>query len=236
MADILLVHGAAHGAWCWRETTPALQALGHAVKAIDLPSHGDDPTPVNEVTLDRYAECIIEALDTRSVIVGHSMAGYPISLVAERRPDLAQRLIYLCAYVPKPGHTLSQMRKLSDHQPLAPAFVLAADRKSFTFDDAMVRDRFYADCSDAQIAFAKARLSPQAIAPNETVVTLGDRYAQVPRNYIRCTRDGAIPYDLQVAMTESWPPSDVVDIETSHSPFFSAPDTLAAQIDRFICA
>jgi len=234
MADILLVHGAAHGAWCWQETIPALEALGHSVKAIDLPSDGDDTTPVNDVTLDLYADSILKALDKPRVIVGHSMAGYPISLVAERAPALVQRLVYLCAYVPKKGHTLTQMRKLATRQPLAGAFVMSQDRKSFTFDPAQAKDRFYADCTDTQIAFAKTRLTPQAVTPSETVVSLSDRYAQVPRSYIRCCQDDAIPHELQVAMTENWPANQVVDMDASHSPFLSAPVALAANINRFI--
>ena len=234
MADILLIHGASHGAWCWREVIPELADLGHSAIAIDLPSHGDDPTPVNDVTLDSYADAIIAALETPKVIVGHSMAGYPISLVAERRPDLVQRLIYLCAYVPKAGYTLSEMRKLADRQPLAPAFQLANDRRSFTFEPTMLKDCFYSDCTDEQLAFARSRLTPQAVAPNEECVELTDRYDSVPRNYIRCTEDGAIPYELQVSLTEGWQDANVVDMQCSHSPFFSRPDSLAVQIDQFI--
>ena len=31
MAEYLLIHGSCHGAWCWRDVIPALEALGHAV-------------------------------------------------------------------------------------------------------------------------------------------------------------------------------------------------------------
>ncbi|MGR3365166.1 MAG: alpha/beta fold hydrolase, partial [Maritimibacter harenae] len=62
MARFLLIHGSNHGAWCWRDTIPALEALGHEARAIDLPSHGDDPTPIAEVTLDGYADAVLEAL------------------------------------------------------------------------------------------------------------------------------------------------------------------------------
>ena len=29
MSDILLIHGAAHGAWCWHRVLPLLRAMGH---------------------------------------------------------------------------------------------------------------------------------------------------------------------------------------------------------------
>lgn len=234
MADILLVHGSCHGAWTWRDTIPSLQALGHNPMAIDLPSHGDDQTPVNEVTLDDYAKAIITALSKPIVVVGHSMGGFPISLAAERRPDLFQHLIYLCAYIPQPGMTLAQQRRAAPRQPLIPAVQLAEDGKSFTVAEDMQRQVFYADCSDEQVEFARRHLSPQAVAPNEVPVALSARYAQVPRSYIRCIQDSAIPYEYQVTMTKGWPADRVVDMDTSHSPFFSAPDALAQHIDRFI--
>jgi alpha-beta hydrolase superfamily lysophospholipase len=69
MARFLLVHGAGGGAWCWERVTPGLRAAGHDVQAIDLPGAGADQTPVSEVTLDRYADAICEALNR--IAAGH---------------------------------------------------------------------------------------------------------------------------------------------------------------------
>lgn len=228
MADFLLIHGSAHGAWCWRDFVPALAAHGHSAEAMDLPSHGSDPTPVNDVTLDAYADAIIARLEGRPrVLMGHSMAGFPISLVAERRPDLVQQLVYLCAYVPKPGFSLAEMRKDAPRQPLIEAIRMAPDGRSFVVDPALAREKFYADCSGEQVAYSLDHLCPQAVAPNAVPVDLTDRYASVPRGYIRCTQDEAIPYEYQVTMTESWPAGRVRDMDCSHSPFFSQPQALA---------
>ena len=41
MADFLLVHGAWHGAWCWRAVTPALVRAGHRVHAVTLTGLGE---------------------------------------------------------------------------------------------------------------------------------------------------------------------------------------------------
>jgi hypothetical protein len=41
---------------------PGLRGGGHDVEAIDLPGQGEDQTPVAEVTLDRYAARVCEAL------------------------------------------------------------------------------------------------------------------------------------------------------------------------------
>ncbi|MEZ5867275.1 MAG: alpha/beta fold hydrolase [Defluviimonas denitrificans] len=84
MAEFLLIHGSCHGAWCWRDLIPALAALGHTARAIDLPAHGADTTPATEATLDLYADRILAAIDGPVTLVGHSAAGYPITLAAER--------------------------------------------------------------------------------------------------------------------------------------------------------
>ena len=111
---------------------------------------------------------------------------------------------------------------------------MADDRKSFTINPSMAREKFYADCSDEQIAYALDHLCPQAVAPNAVPVELTENYAQVPRSYIRCMQDGAIPYEYQVAITSSWPDGSVVDIDSSHSPFFSDPAKLADIVTEFL--
>lgn len=63
MADFLLIHGAWHGAWCWREVAARLEVRGHTATAIDLPGHGEDRSPPESVTLQNYVTCVVEALD-----------------------------------------------------------------------------------------------------------------------------------------------------------------------------
>ncbi|CUH75166.1 alpha/beta fold hydrolase [Tropicibacter naphthalenivorans] len=230
MARILLVHGAAHGAWCWRDTIPALAALGHEVRAIDLPSHGQDQTPVEDVTLDLYAQAILDALDAPTVLVGHSMGGYPITRAAEIDNSNITHLAYLCAYTPWPDLTLSQMRHQAPSQPLLPA--IRRDGPVFTFDPDMAPDLFYHDCTPEQVAFALANVCPQAVAPSETTVALTAASQDLPRGYIVCAQDGAIPPNFQRTMAERFDPDHVYELQTSHSPFFSAPQELAQIIDR----
>lgn len=232
MARFLLIHGAAHGAWCWRDTIPALQALGHDARAIDLPGHGADTTRLADVTLDSYAEAILSALDAPAIVVAHSMGGYPISIAAERAPHRIARLVYLCAYVPWPGLSLAQMRREAATQPLVPAIRRNDDGVSMHFDPSMARDLFYHDCSDEAVAFALANLCDQPLAPMQTAAALGGAYASVPRSYIVCERDGAIPPPFQQRMAADFAPEDRHALATSHSPFLSAPGALAHLLDR----
>jgi pimeloyl-ACP methyl ester carboxylesterase len=234
MSDILLVHGSCHGAWCWRDLLPELRALGHAPRAIDLPGHGDDLTPVNDVTLDSYADAVLAASTPQTVVVGHSMGGFAISAAAQKNPAAMARLIYLCAYVPAPGMTLADMRKQAPSQPLMPAVRMADDGKSFTLDPTMTEALFYNDCPPGAAEFATPRLCAQAIAP--TTVALPDtrRAESLPRSYIRCMDDRTIPPAYQVTMTQDWPDEDVYEMATGHSPFLTDPARLARIIETIL--
>lgn len=228
--DILLVHGAAHGAWCWHRVIPALAALGHNARAIDLPSHGDDPTDPAEVTLDSYAQAILNATKGPTLLVGHSMGGFPITAAAQRAPDRFTALIYLCAYLPLPGMTLAEMRRAGPRQPLAGSFRIDATRTTFTFDPDTAPALFYHDCPADDVALASRRLCPQAIAPQETPIPDTSRAEALPRHYILCTDDRAIPPEYQATMATRLPPAHIHRLPTSHSPFFAAPGALAQKI------
>ena len=226
MAGFLLIHGSCHGAWCWRDVLPRLVAAGHEARAIDLPSHGDDPTPLGEVTLDGYARAILDATEEPVILVGHSMAGFPISLAAEMAPEKVAKLVYLCAYLPVAGRSLVDMRRAGPRQPLLDAIVTAPDRLSFTIDPAKAAEKFYNDCPDEAVKFAVPRLCAQAVAPQATPIDLGERFAGVEKHYIRCLDDRTIPPEYQEVMATRLPPEHVHVLPTSHSPFFAAPDML----------
>jgi len=230
MSDILLIHGAAHGAWCWHRVIPALTALGHHARAIDLPSHGDDSTDPATVTLDSYAQAILNATQGPALLVGHSMGGFPITAAAQLAPDRFTALIYLCAYLPIPGMTLAEMRRAGPRQPLAGSFQIDPTRTTFTFDPDQSPALFYHDCPPEDVALARRRLCAQAIRPQETPIPDTSRAESLPRHYIRCTDDRAIPPDYQATMADRLPADHIHDLATSHSPFFAAPEALAQKI------
>ena len=97
MATFAFVHGSWHGAWCWEPLIEELDALGHRSVAVDLPC--DD----EHAGCEAYAEVVCSAIDgvNDPILVGHSLGGLTIPLVAARRR--VQRLVYLCAFVPRPG-------------------------------------------------------------------------------------------------------------------------------------
>lgn len=234
MADILLIHGSCHGAWCWRDVVPALAALGHSARAIDLPGHGADSTPAREVTLAGYAQAILDAIDDPVTLLGHSMGGFPITLAAQMAPEKVARLVYLCAYVPVAGMSLADMRRAGPSQPLLEAIEMAPDRATFTFRPEMVGAKLYHDCPPGTVDYAQARLCPQPVAPQATPIATLDRWAGVEKHAILCEEDRAIPPAYQATMAAGFPPGHVTRMATSHSPFFADPAGLAQRLNEII--
>src|SRR6185295_12685632 len=98
----ILVHGAWHGAWCWKKLTPLLEAGGVRVIAPDLPSMGADITPPNVITLDYWARFIADIVEREPepvTLVAHSRGGIVASRAAELAPERIRRIVYVAAYL-----------------------------------------------------------------------------------------------------------------------------------------
>jgi pimeloyl-ACP methyl ester carboxylesterase len=105
---------------------------------------------------------------------------------------------------------------------------MSEDQSHATVKQEALKEVFYADCSDEDVEFAKSRLVPQAAAPfANPVSTTEENFGQVPRAYIACLRDKAISPSIQEKLYKALPCEKVVSMDTSHSPFFSAPEELA---------
>ena len=64
MANFLLVHGAWHGGWCWRDVVPQLTGAGHRVHAVTLTGVGERMhlmTPA--ITLETHITDVANAIE-----------------------------------------------------------------------------------------------------------------------------------------------------------------------------
>lgn len=234
MSTYVLIHGAWHGAWCWDKVLPLLQQAGHTAVAPDLPGHGNDKTPIPQVTLQGYVQRVCETVNAQHepvVLVGHSMGGVVITQAAEECSDGIKALVYVCAYLPGNGETLAVWLQRNTESLLAGNLVWAEDRSYSTIRDDAVKAVFYGDCSDEDVARARSLLGPQASAPSRVPIsTTEQNFGRLPRVYIETLQDKAISLSLQRQMYAAVPCQKVIAMDTSHSPFFSAPETLAAHL------
>jgi pimeloyl-ACP methyl ester carboxylesterase len=235
VSKYVLVHGAWHGSWCWEKVVPLLRQAGHQVETLDLPGHGQDRTPIREITLAAYTKHVCETLDAQAepvILVGHSMGGIVITQVAEERPENIQTLVYLTAFLPQNGESLLQIARTNSDSLLTPNLMVNEEQGYLTFKErAPLKEIFYADCPDEVVARAKSLLVRQAIAPMATPVRItAEHFGRVPRVYIECLRDRTISPSIQKMMYMATPCQTILSMETSHSPFFSAPQELALHL------
>lgn len=230
MSTYLLVHGAWHGGWCWEQVAPFLTRAGHRVLTPDLPAMGVDPLPVGQATFAggmQRLQALVDAETGPVIVVGHSMGGMYITQLAEDRPGKLARLAYLTAFIPDPGESALTMAA-RDSGIVRYGREMSADKGYVTVRDEWIKPAFYGDCPDEQVAKAKARLKPQALEPfAHPVSATPQRAGTVPRVFIECLRDHAITAGAQRAMYTRNPCERVLTLDTSHSPFLSAPQDLA---------
>ena len=235
MANFLLIHGAWHGAWCWYKVIPELEQLGHHAIAIDLPSHGKDITPVADVTLDGYGESVAAAvLDLPEPVhlVGHSMGGAVITQAVDKASEKIASLTYLAAFLGNDGDSLSETL-VTDSASKLPSNLVAADDGTMSVRPDALKDVFYHDCGMEDIQLANLCLTPQsAQATAEPLRVSKDKFNKIPRYYIVCSEDQAISEVTQRAMIEKVGCNEVITMQTSHSPFFSDPAKLAANLEK----
>lgn len=235
MANLVLVHGAWHGAWCWSKLVPLLTAQGHQVSTPDLPGHGGDTTPLTRITMKRYVRRIVEsvnAFDGEVILVGHSMAGLVISQVAEQLPERISRLVYVTAFLLPNGKDLFSAMQHERGQSLSTATENGA---GLVISDQIFSDIFYSDCSDADRAWAKPQVVTQAALPFAASLVLTDEsFGSVPRAYIHCELDRVIPLDEQVEMVSGSPCQQVAHIAAGHMAMISEPLLLAGAIEQVI--
>lgn len=230
--EVVLVHGGLHGAWCWEHVLPLLQAGGIAASAPDLPGMGSDRTPLADVTLASSADALAAYVRSRSdvVLVGHSMAGPVISECAERVPGQIIGLVYLAANLVPSGMSMRDAAG-ANLDGVMTGVHLSADGLSSTYEaDAALRV-FYNTTDPAEARRAIARLTPQPIEPTVAALSLTEpRFGSVPRAYIECLQDRAIPIAFQRQMQTILPCDPVVTMDCDHSPFLCAPRELADHI------
>jgi pimeloyl-ACP methyl ester carboxylesterase len=234
VSTYVLIHGSWHGGWCWYKVVAALERDGHRVLAPDLPSLGIDKTPVADVSLRTWTESvgrIVAAQTDPVVLVGHSRGGVVVSEVAEAMPEKVAMLVYVCAFLLRDGESLLQAAQEDRTSVLLGHLVPSDDQKSATVREDVIRDAFYGECSDDDVALAGSLLAPEAMAPFSTPLHLtAERFGSVRRVYIECLRDRAVPPALQKRMYTAQPCERVITIDTDHSPFFSAPDELVRHL------
>ena len=228
MTTFALVHGAFHGAWCWDLVRPELESRGHRTVAMDLPC--DDPGAGSV----RYAEVVAEAIRDEGddvIVVGHSLAGLTVPLVAATRP--VARMVFLNAFIPMPGRPFSEQFGQEGIFPPAPESTWPITREDglMTWPPERVIPVLYSDCPGELASWAAARLRPQSTTPHREVCPLTE-WPQVPSSYVLSSEDGAVGPDWSRRAARERLGVTASELHGGHMSMVCHPQELADELDR----
>ncbi len=227
MSTFALIHGGGHGGWCWELVIPELEARGHSAVAPDLPI--DDPGP----GLAAYAQIVVRAIGDSVddvVVVGHSLGGLVVPLVAEVRP--VRHMIFLGSFVPAPGEVYGTF-VAGEPDAMPP------DPTAAPYDERGVRparpwkyarEVFYADVDEDLARRAWQRLRPQSATLLREPSPLR-RWPDAPSSYIVMADDRAINASWCRRMARERLGVEPIELPGGHSPFLSRPAHLARLLD-----
>lgn len=224
--SFVLVHGAWHGAWVWKEVLARLRALGHTATAPSLTGLGERQHTGNDTAdLETHVEDVVSHIDMEDLrhitLVGWSYGGMVATGVLARMPERIASLVYLDAFVPGDGQALVD---LTPHKT--------------QFDEFMQSDEplppiplaFFGVTDPTMVAHIEPRLTRQPWRTfYQPVKALKSRPA-IPTSYIVCTKYGPSPFQGRLAEMTADPAVRVTTIDTGHHCMMTAVDETTAAL------
>jgi pimeloyl-ACP methyl ester carboxylesterase len=226
----VLVHAAWLGGWQWENVKKELQANGHTVLTPDLPGHGSDQTAPGDITMEDYIENLSALLNKQSkpvILVGHSFNGITASQVAEFHPEKVKSLVYLTAFLLPNGSSFLRAVQGVKGSTAVDNFAFSEDKSYAFVNEEEIQNAFAHDIPKEAFDQAKPFIVPEPAAPLSYELEITENaFGNIPKYYIECTEDRAIPIDIQRAMYQGKVKKSY-SLESSHTPNFSQPDKLA---------
>lgn len=228
MADFVLVHGAWHGAWCWKKILPGLWAAGHRVFPVTLTGTGERAHQLAPgITLRTHIDdvaAVVEAEELQdAIVVGHSYGGMVISGLADRMPERIARLVYLDAVVPLPGECWSSTH--SEQTQAQRREAIAKTGSIAPADPAM----FGLAGDDAQWVARRQTPHPGGVY-DDPLNFDAERVAALPRTFIDCNAPPLATIAVMRERVRQQPGWQVLEIATGHDAMISAPAELLRQL------
>jgi len=210
----ILVHGLGHGGWCWERTKNELEARGHHVVAPDLPltSFADD------------AETVARLVEEHSpaVLIGHSYGGLVISTAATETNGTVSQLIYLAAAMISADDDYFSL--MAEHGTSLSESLIENDGSWLTVSPENAARAFYNECDSATTRASITQLRPTSVQCHAISLPFPEPWREIDSLYIVCARDQAMPPGAQRILAKK--ATQIAELDTDHSPFFSANEAL----------
>lgn len=236
--NYVLVHGAWQAPYVWDAVKTSLINGGNHVTVVELPGHGSDKTAAYTLTLDVYKNKVadvISKIDGPVILVGHSLGGMIISAVAEQMPSKIEKLVYIAAYLPASGQSLFGLAMTDPDSQLGTAGTLIFHDDIGTVDvkqDQIVSAFIQDGSSQVQNLVLQNYASELSIPLTNTVTLTPANFGSVAKVYIKTLQDHVVSPYLQNRMIDAAGVKNTYQLNTSHSPFLSKPDSVAILLTK----
>jgi pimeloyl-ACP methyl ester carboxylesterase len=232
-ATFLVCHGAWSAGWAWKKMHPLMAGAGHRLVTPTCTGLGERAHLANpSVDLETHIQDILNVIkyeDLRDIVlIGHSYGGMVATGVAARARDRIAQLIYLDAFVPKDGQCLLDLLNESERQRMR-ELAKAGDGWRVPPNPTPP------DTPPADLEWLAVRRVDMPIKCFEMKLKLHGGTLTLSRSYVYATR--ASPVDAFgpfAARARSEPRWRCYEIDASHSPHVTAPETLMALLQRIV--
>ena len=239
MATYVLVHGGAHGGWCYGPVAGVLRSAGHDVHAPTLTGLGDRSHLLRPgIDLDTHIDDVVAVLHYEAlrdvILVGHSYGGMVITGVADRAADRVGHLVYLDAATPVDGQSLVDIA--GPMMEAARAGGRVVDGVELVLFPGTEPLPHYGVTDPDAIAWMDERLTPHPWQCFEQPLRLTNEAAlwAIPQSHIVCTSTLATrdPARMEAARAAGrlW------DIDTGHDLMITEPEAVAALLLKVAAA
>jgi pimeloyl-ACP methyl ester carboxylesterase len=238
MANYVLVHGAWHGGWCYRDTAAALRQRGHRVLTPTHTGVGQRAHLSQEnITLETHIRDIVGCIEAEElddvILLGHSYGGMVITGVADRLPGRIRTLVYLDAFVPQHEDSLIGLLRQALAPEVAAQFIgsfrgAALDKHSGLMQP--IPAEVFNVVADKR-EWVNRRCTPQALATFEMPLLLAGGGAKVrQRVYILADGWDPSPFRHFAKLYDGKPGWQVSRVPCGHDVMVDMPEQLAEQL------
>ena len=227
--DVILIPGFWLDASSWERVTPLIEAAGHRVHPLTLPGLESVDADRTGIGLRDHIDAVVRVVDSfdddaEIVLVGHSGGGAIAHGVADARPELLARIVYVDAGPLGDGNAINDELSVVDGEIPLPDWS--------EFDDADL-----VDLDDALRAEFRTRSIPEPKGVAYDPIELAEeRRFDVPVTIIACEFPSSAlvewiaadsPFTRELARVKQ---VDYVDLPTGHWPQFTKPVQLGQKI------
>ncbi|ONM34792.1 Esterase PIR7B [Zea mays] len=196
----ILLHGLAHGAWCWYKVVAQLRAAGHRATALDMAASGVHPARLHEVaSFEDYSRPLLDAVAAS--------------------PD-SDRLVLFKRTI-KPDFFMDSTTTIVNTE--------QGPRTALLFGPNLLASKLYDQCPAEDLELAKLLVRPgfqfmdDPTMKDETLLTDGN-YGSVKRVFVVAKADRSSTEEMQRRMVELSPGADVEEVAgADHMAMLSKP-------------